>query len=97
MYFPAFGVRAIPSARERRVLLRVLVVLDKQIPLNSFHWIVKGLQQLSQNNLEILAGEKLLVTPPSAAYEWLNNAREGSFHSLGRLDQIGPWLANSAA
>lgn len=36
MYFAAFGVRAIPSARDILVLLRVLVVLDKKVPLKFF-------------------------------------------------------------
>ena len=39
MYFAAFGVRAIPSARDILVLLRVLVVLDKKVPLKFFIWI----------------------------------------------------------
>lgn len=96
MYFPAFGVRAIPSARDSRVLLRVLVVLDKQIPLNWFHWIVSDLQPLSPNNLEILAGSQLLVTPPLVAAGSLGSAPAGSFHSLCRLVRTGLWHPSSA-
>jgi hypothetical protein len=35
MYFAAFGVSAMPRARDRRVLLRDLVAFDKKVPFKS--------------------------------------------------------------